>query len=230
MCVDKKISARKIGRKWLIPVAQDATTHVVGVNKKELEKIERIKSALKFFRNVLNNWIYHYACTLSGRFCNYLYSGHVLYGQEFKRDMCSLEDIFLIPVWKDGLPIRGTGADLNEIINYSISAQDLRNSLTYGLRQASRIEERLRQYPALPNEVSEQASRIVHISTWIKTQMAELDKWEGECKRRIEDTESIGTSSKNIAIRNNLANLGKRILDTLIAIDAELVRYESIKP
>lgn len=193
--------------------------------KQELERRKRVLSALKAFKNFLLPWLFHYAYELSGEFG--MYDQNRIYTGKYKHDIPQLEDIFGIRVWdKDGKLVRGTNTGKSDdILKHPFTPQFLYSSLDYGLRMLEQVEGRLKEFPSFVEEVDPEVAKIVHLSDFIRSRVAELKEWEKEHdKKRIY---TIDSSPRNLAIRHNLRWVGRLALDVVIAIDANIRKLEA---
>lgn len=190
---------------------------------REVERNKRIKSALKAFKNFLLPWLFHHACELSGEF--WLYDQNRIYTDKYKDDIPRLEDIFGIRVWdKNGKLIRGTDAGISdEILKRPLGTQFLYSSLEWGLRELEHVENRIREFPSLVEEVDPEVAKIVHLSNFIRQRIDELKEWDQKYGK--EHDYVINDSHFNIAIRCNLRTVGRITLDVVIAIEANLEKF-----
>lgn len=188
------------------------------------ERKRRIISILKAFKNYyLLPWTFHYACALSGRF--ELYDKNKIYTGKYKSDIPKLEDVFGIGKFdgKTGKQLRGTDdADIinKEVCERPLSPQSLYSSLNYGLKVLEPIQERIREFPSLIEEVDPEVSKIVHLADFIKSRINLVEEWEKQ--HEIKKIYTINGSRSNLAIRHNLRTVGHSALDIAIAIEANL--------
>lgn len=197
--------------------------------KRELERKERVLSVLRAFKNLLLPWPFHYATTLSGRHELYTLSDSPVFitGGKYRDYIPQLEDIFGIAVFdKKGKQIRGTDAGISdEILEHPFTPQFLHGSLDYGLRMLGQVEGRLKEFPSFVEEVNLEVARIVHLSDFIRSRIAELKEWEK--KHDEKHIYTIDSSPRNLAIRHNLRVIGRLALDVVIAIDANIGKLEA---
>lgn len=197
--------------------------------KRELERKERVLSVLRTLKNLLLPWLFHYASTLSGRHELYTLTDSPVFitGGKYRDYIPQLEDIFGIAAFdKKGKQIRGTDAGMSdEIMKNPFAPQSLHGSLDYGLRMLEQVEGRLKEFPSFVEEVNLEVARIVHLSDFIRSRIAELKEWEKEHDKKR--TYTIDSSPRNLAIRHNLRQVGRLALDVVIAIDVNIGRLEA---
>jgi hypothetical protein len=195
--------------------------------ERETERKKRVLSTLKTFKNFLLPWLFNYACVLSGHFL--LYDQNRIYTGKYQDDIPELEDIFGIAVWdKSGKRLRGTDAHESigdEMLKRPLSPQSLYHTLNYGLRELGHIERRIKEFPSVVEEVDPDVAKIVHLSEYIRSRIAELQEWEKEHDKK--GIYVIDDSIPNLAVRSNLRAVGRYAVDAVIAMDANIQKLKT---
>jgi len=195
--------------------------------ERENERKKRVLSTLKTFKNFLLPWLFHYACELSGHFL--LYDQNRIYTGKYQDDIPELEDIFGIAVWdKNGKRLRGTDAHesiWDEMLKRPLSPQSLYHTLNYGLRELGHIEQRIKEFPSIVEEVDPDVAKIVHLSEYIRSRIVELQEWEKEHDEK--GVYVIDDSIPNLAVRSNLRAVGRYAVDAVIAMDSNIQKLET---
>jgi hypothetical protein len=192
----------------------------------ERARIERIIKELTAFKRFLLPWIFDFACAISGHFLNY--DENKIYNEQYRNDIPELEDIFGIGSFDStGRRLRGTekaDAILNAIFENPITPQMLYQHLRYGLRSLKHVEERIRIFPSLVEEVTPEVATIILLSDAIDSRIDELQFWEKKQElKRVSPTEfAIDT-----AMKSNLMSVGRSALNVVIAINENIGTLES---
>jgi hypothetical protein len=87
------------------------------------------------------------------------------------------------------------------------------------------VEGRLKEFPSFVEEVDPEVAKIVHLSDFIRSRIAELKEWEKEHDKK--GIYQIDSSESNLDIRHNLGLVGCCALEVVIAIDANIEKLEA---
>lgn len=198
--------------------------------KKELERKKRILSALKIFKNSLLTWLFEYACTLSGDYKLFEESERIANNdyRNYKNYIPQLEDIFGIGVFdKSGERLRGTDTfNQKEFLKFPLGTQSLYQFLHYGLRMLEPVENRIKEFPTLLEEVNPEIATVVHLSQLIRSRVTALQEWENKYGEGA-DYNIDGSVTKGLEQKANLRKVGHRALDIAIAIDTNIKEFEA---
>ena len=194
---------------------------------RETERKKRVKLILKSFKNFLLPWLFQYATTLSTNYELYHHSMDRIGTGKYRDDIPQLEDIFGIGEFdKTGKRLRGTDTfNQEEFLKIPHSAGDLYHSLNYGLREIEQIEGRIREFPIILEEIDPEVAKIVHLTEYIHSRIAELQEWERKYGEKYHNI--IDGNLSNLAMLSNLRSAGKLVLNVVIAIDKNIDRLEA---
>ncbi|MFC1941386.1 hypothetical protein ACFLWL_03175 [Chloroflexota bacterium] len=176
---------------------------------RDLERKKRVKRVLKSFKNYLLPWLYHYAALLSER-------------PEINLKASNNLDEIVTGKYKDDIPQLKESFHNVEFLKIPFYVDNLHRSLEWGLRELGRIEGRIREFPAVLEEINPEVAKIVHISAYMRERINELDKWD--CIRGEKADHTIDNS--NFSDYMNLRILGDSVLEIVKAIDANLDQLE----
>lgn len=129
---------------------------------RDLERKKRVGSALRLFKSYLLEWLYHYAALLSER-------------PEIGLELSDNLDKIVTGKYKDDIPQLEESFSNVEFLRTSFYVDDLRRSLKWGLRELGHIEGRIREFPAVLEDIDPEVAKIVHISENIRDRIRKLD-------------------------------------------------------